>query len=112
MEWEQGLLQELLVMDYRNKYGPYDYRQFQIEQPKKRFRIPLITLFQKNSGGLSSKRVCGVLGWLVAMFCFVWCVIQGTTAPDFATELVIGCVSLLGVDSVSDAIGGFRRGGI
>ena len=78
-------------------------------QPKKK-HIPFITLFQKNSGGLSSKRVCGILGWLVAMFCFVWCVIKGTAAPDFATELVIGCVSLLGVDSVSDAIGGFRHG--
>lgn len=72
--------------------------------------MKLVTIFQKNSGGLSSKRVCGVLGWLVAMFCFVWCVIAGNPAPEFATELVIGCVSLLGVDSVTDAIGGLRNG--
>lgn len=70
--------------------------------------ISLITLFQKNSGGLSSKRVCGVIGWLVTMFCFIWCVIKDVNAPDFATELIIGCISLLGVDSISDAIGGIR----
>lgn len=93
-----------------NKYGAYDYRSYQFDELKrKKFHIPFITLFQKNSGGLSSKRVCGVLGWLVAMFCFVWCVITGVGAPDFATELVAGCVALLGVDSVSDAIGGLRR---
>jgi len=42
------------------------------------------------------------------MFCFVWCVIQGTPAPDFSVELVGGCVALLGVDKISDAIGGIR----
>ena len=66
--------------------------------------IPLITIFQKNSGGLSSKRVCGFLGWIVIMFCCIWCVIKGTNAPDFITDLIIGCASLLGVDSISDAI--------
>jgi hypothetical protein len=43
------------------------------------------------------------------MFCFVWCVIQGTPAPDFSVELVGGCVALLGVDKISEAIGGLRR---
>ena len=70
--------------------------------------IPLITIFQKNSGGLSSKRVCGFLGWIVIMFCCIWCVIKSTDAPDFITELIIGCASLLGVDSIGDAIGGLK----
>ena len=70
--------------------------------------IPLITIFQKNSGGLSSKRVCGFLGWIVIMFCCIWCVIKGTNAPDFITDLIIGCTSLLGVDSIGDAIGGLK----
>ena len=71
--------------------------------------IPLITIFQKNSGGLSSKRVCGFLGWIVIMFCCIWCVIKGTDAPDFITELIIGCASLLGVDSIGDAISGLKE---
>ena len=66
------------------------------------------SIFQANSGGFSSKRICGVVGWIVAMFCFVWCVITGSAAPDFSVELVGGCVALLGVDKLSDAIGGIR----
>lgn len=86
-----------------NNYNP----MWEYSPPKQ--RIPLRTIFQAKTGGYSSKRICGVVGWLVAMFCFIWCVIKGTSAPDFATELVAGCVALLGVDSVSNAISGFRR---
>lgn len=90
------------------KYRDYTYTPFDI-QLKKPTKIPLKTIFLAKSGGFSSKRICGVIGWLVAMFCFIWCVVNGTSAPDFATELVAGCVALLGVDSVSNAISGFRR---
>ena len=89
-----------------NKYDSYNYNPIQLKTSKK---ISLITIFQKNSGGLSSKRVCGFLGWIVIMFCCIWCVIKGTNAPDFITELIIGCASLLGVDSIGDAIGGFKK---
>ena len=85
-----------------NKYDSYNYNPIQLKNSKK---ISLITIFQKNSGGLSSKRVCGFLGWIVIMFCCIWCVIKGTNAPDFITDLIIGCASLLGVDSIGDAIG-------
>lgn len=88
-----------------NKYDSYNYNPIQLETSKK---ISLITIFQKNSGGLSSKRVCGFLGWIVIMFCCIWCVIKGTNAPDFITDLIIGCASLLGVDSIGDAIGGLK----
>ena len=88
-----------------NKYDSYNYNPIQLKNSKK---ISLITIFQKNSGGLSSKRVCGFLGWIVIMFCCIWCVIKGTNAPDFITELIIGCASLLGVDSIGDAIGGLK----
>lgn len=85
-----------------NKYDSYNYNPIQLKTSQK---ISLITIFQKNSGGLSSKRVCGFLGWIVIMFCCIWCVIKGTNAPDFITDLIIGCASLLGVDSIGDAIG-------
>lgn len=91
-----------------NKYSSYNYRSYQ--ESTKSFKIPIKTIFQANTGGYSSKRICGVIGWLVIMFCCIWCVITNNNAPDFTTELIIGCVSLLGVDSVSNAInGGFRR---
>ena len=66
--------------------------------------IPIKTIFQKNSGGYSSKRVCGVLGWIVLMFTFIWCTICQTGSPDFTTELIAACVALLGVDCITDAI--------
>lgn len=91
-----------------NKYDSYDYNPFIHLRTFKDQKIPLRTIFQAKSGGFSSKRICGVIGWTVLMFCFVWCVIKGTPAPDFAVELVGGCVALLGVDKISEAIGGLR----
>ena len=88
-----------------NKYDSYNYNPIQLKTSQK---IPFRTIFQAKSGGFSSKRVCGFLGWIVIMFCCIWCVIKGTDAPDFITELIIGCASLLGVDSIGDAIGGLK----
>ena len=88
-----------------NKYDLYNYNPMQLKTSQK---IPFRTIFQAKSGGFSSKRVCGFLGWIVIMFCCIWCVIKGTDAPDFITELIIGCASLLGVDSVSEAISKLR----
>ena len=88
-----------------NKYDSYNYNSIQLKTSQK---IPFRTIFQAKSGGFSSKRVCGFLGWIVIMFCCIWCVIKGTDAPDFITELIIGCASLLGVDSVSEAISKLR----
>jgi hypothetical protein len=34
---------------------------------KKDPRFDWHTIFLKNSGGLSSKRICGVLGWLICI---------------------------------------------
>jgi hypothetical protein len=66
--------------------------------------IPIKTIFQKNSGGYSSKRVCGVLGWLILMFIFIWCTIVQSPSPNFTPELIAACVGLLGVDCITDAI--------
>ena len=89
-----------------NKYDLYNYNPIQLKTSQK---IPFRTIFQAKSGGFSSKRVCGFLGWIVIMFCCIWCVINGTDAPDFITELIIGCASLLGVDSISNAISELKR---
>lgn len=87
-----------------NKYDSYNPIQLKTSQ-----KIPFRTIFQAKSGGFSSKRVCGFLGWIVIMFCCIWCVINGTDAPDFITELIIGCASLLGVDSIGNAISELKR---
>ena len=92
------------------RYEDYDYTPFDVHlRTPPNQKIPLRTIFQAKSGGFSSKRICGVVGWAVLMFCFIWCVIAGTPAPEFSVELVGGCVALLGVDKISDAISGLRR---
>lgn len=72
-------------------------------------KISWITIFLKDSNGLSSKRICGVIGWAAIIFILLWCTFNQISAPNFFTEFMIGCVTLLGVDSVSDAIKGFRK---
>ena len=92
-----------------NKYGNVSYNPISGLRTPPNQRIPLRTIFQAKSGGFSSKRVCGVVGWLILMFCYAWCSVKGTPAPDFSVELVGGCVALLGVDKISEAISGLRR---
>ena len=91
-----------------NKYNSYNYNSIELRTSQNQ-KIPFRTIFQAKSGGFSSKRVCGFLGWIVIMFCCIWCVINGTDAPDFITELIIGCASLLGVDSIGNAISELKR---
>ena len=57
-------------------------------------------IFQSRSG-VSSKRVCGFLGWLVCLFICVWCTICVTAAPQIVEILFICSTSLLGIDSVT-----------
>ena len=57
-------------------------------------------IFQSRSG-VSSKRVCGFLGWLVCLFICVWCTIYVIAAPQIVEILFICSTSLLGIDSVT-----------
>lgn len=50
--------------------------------------------------GISSKRVCGVLGFLVVMFVVVWCTITVTQAPAIIETFIWAVALLLGIDSI------------
>ena len=63
----------------------------------KKFLINLIT----SNTGVSSKRVAGLIGWLVILFISVWCTIKVIQAPSITNELLWGSVTLLGVDSIT-----------
>ena len=63
-------------------------------------KIPFITLFQANSGGLSSKRVCGVLGWIVCLVLLICSAIFKFSIDEFADYVLITSASLLGVYSL------------
>lgn len=50
---------------------------------------------------VSSKRVCGFMGWLVCMFICLWCTINVVQAPNIVDYLFICSASLLGIDSIT-----------
>lgn len=56
--------------------------------------------FQSRSG-VSSKRICGFMGWIVCLFICVWCTVQGIAAPIIVEMLFICSTSLLGIDSIT-----------
>lgn len=60
----------------------------------------LLKMFTAHSG-LSSKRVCGFLGWLTCLFVCLWCTICVIQAPEIIQLLFICSTSLLGIDSVT-----------
>lgn len=59
-----------------------------------------IKMFTANSG-LSSKRVCGFIGWLVCLFICVYCTVLAISAPEIINMLFICSTSLLGIDSIT-----------
>lgn len=54
-----------------------------------------------RSGQLSSKRVCGTIGFLTCIGVFIYCAINIIEAPNMVDTLLLCCMGLLGVDSVT-----------
>lgn len=64
-------------------------------------KTPIKTIFQANTGGYSSKRVFGALGFLTVIGITIACTVMSTQAPTIAIDLIYASVALLGVDSVT-----------
>lgn len=62
-----------------------------------------LTFFQdmlSSSQNVSSKRVCGFLGWLVCLFVVLYCTILCIQAPLIADVLFYCSSGLLGIDAI------------
>lgn len=59
------------------------------------------SIFLATKGSISSKRVCGFLGWLVCLGVLLYCTILTVQAPVFADTVLICTAALLGVDSIT-----------
>ena len=68
----------------KKEYSKYDWR----------------TIFLKNSGGISSKRVIAIIGVAICFGLLISAFINGKEIPEFAEVIFIGCISLYGVDVV------------
>lgn len=71
----------------------------------------LRSIFQANSGDLSSKRVCGVAGFIVVIGIAIACTITGVQAPAIVADILYACVALLGVDSITNIWKGNKNNG-
>lgn len=60
-----------------------------------------IKLIITAHSGISSKRVCGVLGFLVIMFVIIFCAIAETQAPLIMDTFIWAVCMLLGIDSIT-----------
>lgn len=63
--------------------------------------LEFITKIFQSRSGVSSKRICGFLGWMVCLFVCIWCTINAIPAPVIVEMLFICSTSLLGIDSVT-----------
>lgn len=54
-----------------------------------------------SHSGISSKRVCGVLGWIVAIVVLLYCTVQVIQAPLMIDTFLVCCMALLGIDSIT-----------
>lgn len=68
----------------------------------KDFLVKLITAHT----GISSKRVCGVLGFIVIVFILIYCTVQSIQAPLIVEPFIYAVCLLLGIDSIT---GVFKR---
>ena len=68
-----------------------------------------IILMITSHSGISSKRVCGVLGFLVIMFVIIFCTAANAQAPIMIDTFVWAVTLLLGVDSVTGIWKDFKK---
>lgn len=59
-----------------------------------------LRLMITSHSGISSKRVCGVLGFLIVSFILVFCAIKEIQAPTMLEPFIYIICALLGIDSI------------
>ena len=60
----------------------------------------LKSIFLNQPNSISSKRICGVLGWLLCLEVLGYCTYKEIQAPVMVDTIVITSAALLGVDSI------------
>lgn len=58
------------------------------------------SIFLNQPNSISSKRICGVLGWLLCLGVLGYCTYKEIQAPVMVDTIVITSAALLGVDSI------------
>lgn len=69
--------------------------------------ISFIRLIFTSHSGISSKRICGVIGWFTGIGVLMYCTFTKTQAPLMIDTFLLCVMGLLGIDSVTSV---FRKG--
>lgn len=69
--------------------------------------ISFIRLIFTSHSGISSKRICGVLGWFAGIGVLIYCTFSKIQAPLMIDTFLLCVMGLLGIDSVTSV---FRKG--
>lgn len=78
-----------------------NHQQFKYKEKNKGYsRFDWRTIFLKNSGGISSKRVIALLGVGICFGLLIAAFVNEKEIPEFAEIVFIGCLSLYGVDII------------
>ena len=64
-------------------------------------KAALKTMFFANTGGYSSKRILGVLGFIICCIIFIFAFILNKDIPEFGELLLVTSASLAGLDSIT-----------
>lgn len=62
----------------------------------------LLSLLSASVGTLSSKRLCGIMGWIVCLGILIYCTLTKTQAPDVFEITIITSSGLLGLDTITN----------
>lgn len=62
----------------------------------------LTSIFLNQPNSISSKRICGALGWLLCLVILGYCTFKQVQAPVMIDSIVIASTTLLGVDSIAN----------
>ena len=62
------------------------------------------SILSSNKDSISSKRICGLIGWVIGLGVLIYCTINQIQAPDMIDTLLYCCMGLLGIDSITGAL--------
>lgn len=54
-----------------------------------------------SHSGISSKRFCGLIGWVTCLGIIIYCTIACVQAPLIVDTVLYCCMGLLGIDSIT-----------
>lgn len=63
--------------------------------------LRFLKLMLTAHSGISSKRVCGTIGFLVIIFQLIYCTVTQIQAPDITEVFIYADCALLGIDSIT-----------